>query len=162
MFCIMRRDKISCTRYYIMAIGIHLVCSDRSWATSEDVLEQLSSANGGETIFLVEGHYGSLRIEGFSFTRPVSIKSEEPQGAKFESISIDSSSLIRIDGVHVDNGTNGSAASSLVSITSSKNIEVVNSEINGLVDEIYNGHFGITTKRSADILIENNYIHDVK
>ena len=123
----------------------------------------ISNAQPGDTIVLKDGDYGSLNLTGVSFSDYVTLKSENPQGAVFESVSLKDTDFVRIDGIHVDSSSNGAAASTLVSVTEgSSNVEFINSEVNGLVDDFYYGHYGLYTKDVSNVTFANNYIHDVK
>lgn len=124
----------------------------------------LSKANGGGTIVLKDGSYGNLEISNTSFSKYVTIVSENKGGAKFNSIDIYNSDYIKIDGVHVSHSSNGGAGGAVVEILKgSDHIQFVNSEVNGKVDNEFEGFFGIHTDDGVtDITIANNYIHDVK
>ena len=127
----------------------------------DQLLAALKSAAGGDTILLAKADYGSVEITQ-DYTSMVTIKSATPLAAKFSTISIRDASNVRIDGVHVDNGGNGSIATKLVWIFDGQSIQFVNSEVNGLVDENYSGNVGIQVEAgTANVLLENNYIHDV-
>ncbi len=90
------------------------------------------------------------------------LRSQEPKNAVFQSFSVLNSSRLRIDGIRVSSPTNGSAASRVVAIENgSHHIEFINSEVNGLVDSNYLGHYGIFTLDCHDVTIRNNYVHDV-
>jgi parallel beta-helix repeat protein len=128
-----------------------------------DLLSALSSATGGETIVLQDGNYGSLDLEDLHFNDYVTIRSATPLGAKFSEISVDGSSYVRIDAVHVSNGGNGAPSSKVVTIDGgSRHVEFINSEVNGLEDGKNTGHYGIHTGSADDVRISNNYVHDVK
>ena len=43
----------------------------------------------------------------------------------------------------------------------SRNVAVVNSEVTGKVDGVYQGHFGIYATNSSGVTIANNNVHDV-
>ncbi|MCR8726851.1 right-handed parallel beta-helix repeat-containing protein, partial [Frigidibacter sp. ROC022] len=123
----------------------------------------LSSAKGGETIVMKSGDYGSLDISGKSFSSYVTLVSEEPLGAVFDQVKIRDTDYLRIDNVHVDNPSNGSSASSIVSVTEGSNhVQFLNSEVNGKVDGTYTGHYGLYTKDVTDVTFSGNYVHDVK
>jgi hypothetical protein len=128
-----------------------------------DLLSALSSANGGDTIILENGNYGSLDIENRHFGDYVTIRAENSLGAKFHDIDIRGSSHVRIDGVHVSHGSNGGPSSKVVTIDGdSRHVEFINSEVNGLEDGKNTGHYGIHSGDAQDVTIKNNYVHDVK
>ena len=130
-------------------------------STRAQLLTALGSAKGGDTIVLGAANYGSVEITQ-DFASTVTIKSSTPLAAKFNSINIFGASNVRIDGVHVDNGGNGGVASKLVWIDyGSQYIQLVNSEVNGLVDGNFGGHVGVYANGSRNISLTNNDIHDV-
>ncbi len=122
----------------------------------------LSAAKAGDVILLANGEYGSVSIDK-NFTDYVTIKSATPLGATFDKITISNSSYLKLDGVHVDSPSNGNASDTLLGIVSSDHVMVVNSEVNGLVDNVYPiaGYFGIKADNSSYVTIANNDVHDV-
>ncbi|SEK69077.1 Concanavalin A-like lectin/glucanases superfamily protein [Roseivivax marinus] len=133
-------------------------------STRAELLDALSSASGGETLVLANGRYGDLDVDNRSFGSEVTIVAQNRLGAKFDSVSVSNSDNVRIDGVHVDNPSNGTGGSYVVGITDgSTNVSFVNSEVNGPVDGNYSGHYGIySSTGSRNVTFENNYVHDVK
>ncbi|WP_076449783.1 right-handed parallel beta-helix repeat-containing protein [Roseivivax lentus] len=131
---------------------------------SAQLLDELAKAKGGETIVLADGNYGALHIVDRAFPAYVTLKSANTHGAVFDSIIIDNSRFVRIDGVHVSNSSNGAASSAVVAVVGgSSDVEIINSEINGLVDSDYNGFHGLYSNgRAKRITFANNYVHDVK
>ncbi len=130
-----------------------------------ELLAALSSAKGGDEILLKSGDYGSVEIENKDFSSFVTIKSADGKmGATFDSLDIVGSSNIRVDSVHVDSPSNGGR--SVVAISKSQNIDFINSEVNGKVDNVYpiaGPSFGIyVSDSSSGIRVENNYIHDIQ
>ena len=132
--------------------------------STAELLSALASASGGETILLASGDYGSVQLSNLNFNQDVTIQSADgAMGAVFDSISITGSSHIHIDNVHVSNPGNGSFASKIVAVNSSSHITVSNSEVNGLVDGNYEGHYGLYAGGgSSNVRFENNYVHDVR
>ncbi|MEL6103898.1 MAG: LamG-like jellyroll fold domain-containing protein, partial [Pseudomonadota bacterium] len=124
----------------------------------------LSSAKGGETITLKSGWYGDLDIVNESYSKTVTLISEAPLGAHFSSVSVKNSDNVRIESVHVDSPSNGGPGGRIVEIVDgSTNIDFVNNEVNGKVDNDYKGFFGIYTNGNVrDVTIAGNYVHDVK
>lgn len=122
----------------------------------------LATATGGDVIVLADGAYGSVRIEQ-NFTEHVTIKAANPLGATFEAISIDASSYLKLDGLHVDAPSNGGAGDILLAINDSDHIAVANCEINGKVDDVQpiSGYFGLRAKQSSAISVQNTFVHDV-
>ena len=47
-------------------------------------------------------------------------------------------------------------------VQDSDNIQINDSEINGPVDDVYDGHVGVRVTDSSNVKIEGNFIHDVK
>ncbi len=115
---------------------------------------------GGDVIVLANGYYGEVTIDR-NYTSEVTIKSATPLGATFDGININNSSYLKLDGVHVDSPTN--TGGSLIGIAFSDHITVVNSEVNGKVDNVYpiTSIFGINVDDSSYINISNNNVHDV-
>ncbi len=132
-------------------------------SNASELSTALSNAKGGETIILRSGDYGSLNVSGKSYSSYVTIESEEDKGAVFSSVSVRDTDYLRIDNVHVDNPTNGSPASTLVSVTDgSSHVQFLNSEVNGKVDGDYTGHYGLYSKDASDVTFAGNYVHDIK
>ncbi|MEO1747598.1 MAG: hypothetical protein AAFR27_03095, partial [Pseudomonadota bacterium] len=131
---------------------------------ASELKSALSKAKGGDTIVMKSGNYGDLDISNKSFSKTVTLVSDKPGGAKFKSIDVRNSDYIKIDDVTVTSGNNGGLGATLVLITDkSTNIEFVNSEVYGKVDNNAEGYFGIHTNGGVrDITVANNYIHDVK
>ncbi|MEM7668911.1 MAG: Ig-like domain-containing protein, partial [Pseudomonadota bacterium] len=132
-----------------------------SLAELEDALD---AATGGETILLANGNYGVLDIDGFRFAEFVTIRSASDLGAKFTKITVDNSSHIMIDGVHVDAPTNGGVGSAFVDIgAGSTDISFLNSEVNGSVNGKMVGAYGIRVhENSRQIDVSGNTVHDVE
>ena len=133
-------------------------------SSASELSSALASASGGETILLASGDYGSVQLSNLNFNQDVTIQSADgAMGAVFDSISVTNSSHIHIDNVHVSNPGNGSSASKIVAVNSSSHITVSNSEVNGLVDGNYEGHYGLYAGGgSSNVRFENNYVHDVR
>ncbi|WP_181820900.1 calcium-binding protein [Loktanella sp. D2R18] len=122
----------------------------------------LNSASAGDVITLASGDYGSVTITA-DYADMVTIQSEEPGGAVFDSLKLTNATNITVDGVHVDGTGNGGAGGSFVKISDgSQGITLTNMEINGLVDGVYTGAYGVHVDGSSDVTLNNNYIHDVK
>jgi hypothetical protein len=131
-------------------------------SSSSELLSALSKVASGDTILLEAGSYGTLDLSNMNFTSYVTLRSADPENeAMLTSVNVNNSSYIRLDDLHVSNTSNGASASKVVGITNSNHIEVVNSEINGLVDNDYTGHYGLYAKDSSYITFDNNYVHDV-
>lgn len=132
-------------------------------SNTSQLLSALSSANGGDVIVLESGNYGSVDFENFSYNSMVTVKSANPdKPAFFSNLNVDNVSHLRIDGIEVGDSGNGSQASRVVSLTNSDHLEFVNSEVHGLEDNDYFGHYGIYASGNTDIKISGNYVHDVK
>ena len=61
------------------------------------LLSAIENAKGGATIMLADGYYGNLDINNKTYNSQIKILSENPLGAKFETVSVSNSSNIRID-----------------------------------------------------------------
>ncbi|MEM9012545.1 MAG: right-handed parallel beta-helix repeat-containing protein [Pseudomonadota bacterium] len=135
----------------------------RRVSTPAELQTALAEAQGGETILLAGGIYGPLVISNRRYDPPITIRAERPQAAEFDSLSFDHSSGIRVEQVHVSHPGNGHASSTIVAITHSQQIAIVDSEVNGRVDDVFDGHFAFFTRYDVrDIEIAGNMIHDVK
>ncbi|RDD62279.1 Ig-like domain-containing protein [Ferruginivarius sediminum] len=130
----------------------------------QELKNALAQATGGETILLESGSYGSVDLKGYQFSEFVTVKSADGNmGAVFEDLGIYDSSYLRVDNVHVSNSGNGSASAPLVTVDGgSRNIEFINSEVNGRVDNNYDGFYGIHSGDATSVRFENNFVHDVK
>lgn len=133
-------------------------------SSAAQLLSALSTAKGGDIIKLASGNYGSISLSNLNFASDVTITSADGnQGATFSTLSISTSSNLRIDGVHVSSPSNSGTA--VVQIADCTNIDFVNSEVNGKVDQVYpiaGPTFGIyVTGDSSNIVVQNNYVHDV-
>lgn len=122
----------------------------------------LDAAAAGDVIVLAAGDYGAVRIEGARFSPPVTIRAEQPGGAVFDSLTIQGAEGLRFEGIHVSHPDNGGPQSRIVEIADSDRIEIVNSEVNGRVDDDFGGHFGIRIGGGQGHRILANRIHDVK
>lgn len=132
-------------------------------ANGGKLLQALSEARGGDTILLSRGDYGDVVLSDFDFQDPVVIKGDGSDNtALFRSLLIDNVRGLRVDGITVANSGNGTAASSVVAIINSHDVEFLNSEVHGLVDDVFNGHYGIYARNNTDIKISGNYVHDIK
>ncbi|MEM6374718.1 MAG: right-handed parallel beta-helix repeat-containing protein [Pseudomonadota bacterium] len=132
-------------------------------ANASQLQTALAQAKGGETIILKSGNYGALDIVNESYSSYVTLVSEQPLGAHFNSVTIDNSDFIRIDSVHVDSPSNGGPGGRIVEIIKgSSHIEFLNSEVNGKVDSYYEGFYGLYSKDSSNLTFAGNYVHDVK
>ncbi|WP_172300483.1 LamG-like jellyroll fold domain-containing protein [Pseudoruegeria sp. HB172150] len=129
-------------------------------SNSAELKSALSSAKAGDTILLESGNYGDVDLENLNFSDYVTITSADgANGAVFDSLTVVDSSYLRIDGVHVDSDS-GRAG---IWVSGSDHLEIVNSEINGPLDDagaMDELRFGIEVRDgSHDIVIENNYVH---
>jgi parallel beta-helix repeat protein len=132
-----------------------------SVSNRSELLSALSSARGGETITLADGHYGGLQISR-DYASMVTIQSETPLGAEISGLRVMGASNLRFDGLHVNSNTNGNIGGRIVEIAGeSRNIELVNSEVHGRVDGTYVGSNGIQLGASTGVVLKNNYVHDV-
>ncbi|MEM9969923.1 MAG: right-handed parallel beta-helix repeat-containing protein, partial [Pseudomonadota bacterium] len=137
----------------------------RTWnaSTRAELDAALDAASGGDKIVLSPGQYGSLNLKNVEFDDFVTITSADPDNeARFTGIQVSGSEYIRFDDIHVDSPSNGSSGGGFVYIRDeSSHIQIINSEINGSVDNVFEGGFGVRVKDASDIVFSNNYIHDV-
>lgn len=137
-------------------------------SNSAELKTVLNQVAGQDTILLQGGSYGTLDLSGLKFNSVVNIRASGSDGsAKASSIKVIGSENLRIEGLHIDSPSDGSFGSAVVMIENSRNVQLVDSEVNATVDgttryQDYQGHYGIQLKYSANILINNNNIHDVK
>ncbi|MDV7145555.1 right-handed parallel beta-helix repeat-containing protein [Tropicimonas sp. TH_r6] len=82
----------------------------------------LSSAQGGDTIVLADGDYGSIDLS-LNYDAEVTIRSENTLGANFDEVNMAESSNLTFEGISV--GT--------FAAYSSENIELSSSDVNGLL-----------------------------
>jgi parallel beta-helix repeat protein len=121
----------------------------------------LSSAKGGDTIILKNGHYGSIRLVQ-DYASNVTIKSEKPHGATISNLEVFGASNLTFDGINFSSGGDGGLGRGIISIErQSEKIQILNSKIFGSVDGSYRGHNGVYVRDSNKIVIEGNDIHDV-
>lgn len=126
------------------------------------LLSALSSAKGGDTIVLKNGSYGSLTLNN-DYASTVTIKAEQSLGASVSLLTLQNATNIKFDGIKFNSGMNGSNGRGVVNIEqASQNVAIVNSEVTGSVDGVYEGHFGIYVRSSNGITLENNNVHDVR
>ena len=107
-------------------------------SSAAELQSALSQATGGDTILLEAGSYGTLDLSNMQFTSYVTLRSADPENeAVVSSVKLDNASFIRIDDLHVSYPGNGATGAKIVSIENSNHVQIINSEINGLVDNIY-------------------------
>ena len=132
-------------------------------ANQAQLLSALASAEGGDTIALEDGHYGSMRISD-DFASNVTIRSEKPLGATISNLELFGASNLTFDGINFASGGNGGHGRGIVSIErQAENIAIVNSEVHGNEDGNYSylGHYGLYVRESDNIKLQSNNIHDV-
>ncbi|MFZ7094179.1 hypothetical protein [Primorskyibacter sp. 2E233] len=156
---------LACATILVTTIPNVLSASETLHVSNKRELSRaLRGAQGGEHIFLADGNYGALRIDGLAFDPPVTMQSEFGRNARFTSISLNDAHGIRIESVHVDHPRNRGRNDALVEIVGgSQNIEFRNSEINAKVDSDFPDFVALLTGGSVrDITFADNIIHDVK
>lgn len=122
----------------------------------------LGAARDDDTIRLADGQYGAVEIRGRRFRAPVTIRAANPGAAEFESLRVKDSGFLRFEGLHVNHPGNGQAGSKIVALEDSDHIEIIGCEINGRVDAVFDGHFGVRVLRGTGLRFEGNFVHDVK
>lgn len=127
----------------------------------------LSSAKGGDTIYLKSGNYSAVTLSNYKFSSDVTIKSESGKGAVFSKLIVDKSENIVFDSIEVSNPATGD--NKFVHVNESSGISLINSEIHGSEDgnHTFNpawtiGGSAVSISRSTDIVVSNNYIHDAE
>jgi Ca2+-binding RTX toxin-like protein len=71
-------------------------------SSAAELQSALSSAQAGDTISLAAGNYGDLSVYGRNFTSDVTITSQTAGAAVFQSLKLDNSSHIHLDGLTVN------------------------------------------------------------
>jgi parallel beta-helix repeat protein len=121
----------------------------------------LDRAQGGDTIVVADGDYGSLSI-GANYGSMVTLRAETPLGAKLDGLVVSGASNLRFDGFHVRSDSNGFDNGGVVNINGgSANIQFVNSEVHARIDDVFFGYQGIQVRGASNVLLENNYVHNV-
>jgi len=128
-------------------------------SNGNELQSALSNANGGETIELATGNYGTVDINNLNFDEQVTITAEESLGATFNQIDMANTSGVTLSDVtvHVPNGNHARA----FDIRNSEDIKVVNSELKGSDDGNFtNDKIGLKVADSDSIEIANNEFHN--
>jgi parallel beta-helix repeat protein len=126
-----------------------------------ELLSALDRAQGGDTIVVADGDYGSLSI-GANYGSMVTLRAETPLGAKLDGLVVSGASNLRFDGFHVRSDSNGFDNGGVVNINGgSANIQFVNSEVHARIDDVFFGYQGIQVRGASNVLLENNYVHNV-
>lgn len=146
-----------------------------SVTNSEELMQALASANGGDTIELTGGDYGHLelwdgRLDFIKYDAPVTITSADPSArASFSEIGLHGASNITFDNIILDyNFSDGDPLNiKAFEITNSSNISVVNSTFDGdLVsgtstpNDGFGAGFGLSVRDSSGVFIENNEFYN--
>lgn len=132
-------------------------------SNASELQSALDAAKGGDKIVLKNGNYGDFSIQGEDYSQKITIEAQNDLKATFTRLEVFDSSNIRIDGVKVARDSNGSPAAKLVTIDEgSSKIDFVNSEVHGKIDKNSDGYYGIHVRDATDVLIKNNYVHDVQ
>ena len=121
-----------------------------------------NSATGGDTIVLKDGDYG-----GDQGHRRLRQHRHGPRRGRARRHDQPAHRLRRhqhqVRRHQVRQRLNGGTGGRVVSIENgSQNIAVVNSEVTGSVDGVYDGHWGIYVRNSNSVTLDNNNIHDVR
>ncbi len=131
--------------------------------TRAELMAALRVAAAGDTILLGAGDYGVLKIRDHRYADFVTLRARTPGAARLERLVIDGVRFLRLEGLHIDHPSNGRPQSRIVEITGeSRDIEILNSEINGRPDTDFNGHFGIRAAQTVGLRLIGNRVHDVK
>ena len=75
----------------------------------------LAAAKPGDVVLLANGEYGTVTIDR-NYSADVTIKAQNPLGAKFDQIIVNNSSHLVFDGIHVDSPSNGTSGPGLIDI----------------------------------------------
>jgi hypothetical protein len=130
--------------------------------TPTELFSALGDAQGGDAIALAGGHYGSISINNVQFSSPVTISGADIHNPPLiTSLRINACRHLTIRNIHVSNQGNGGPGGKVVAIDDSEYVGIIKSEVNGLVDDIYDGSSGIYVKNCDMLSLEENYVHDV-
>lgn len=66
-----------------------------------ELRDALEAARGGDVISLADGSYGALSIKGRSYSSHVTLRAVHAGGPVFSSLTVESSSYVRFDGIRV-------------------------------------------------------------
>lgn len=133
--------------------------------SSAELNAALNAATGGEAILLEDGNYGDLAVMNRQFSEFVTIRAAEGSGVTFRKIDVSGSSYLRFDGLKIehplaDGEPDWTRAFEIRN--GSNNIQVLNSEFFGSVDENPNNDgYGLSVRDGNSIIIEGNTFHDL-
>jgi parallel beta-helix repeat protein len=131
-------------------------------ADRNGLLSAFNAAKGGDTIVLKDGYYGNIRVTA-DYSSTVTVKAAGALDATIANLTVAGGTNVKFDGIKFDNGVNGNNGGRVVSIEGgSQNIAVVNSEVTGSVDGVYDGQWGIFVRDSNGVTLDNNRVHDVQ
>ncbi len=131
-------------------------------ADRNGLLSAFNAAKGGDTIVLKDGYYGSIKVTA-DYASTVTVKAEGALDATIANLTVSGGTNVKFDGIKFDNGVNGNNGGRVVSIEGgSQNVAVVNSEVTGSVDGVYDGQWGIYVRDSNGVTLDNNKVHDVQ
>lgn len=121
----------------------------------------LAAAQGGETIVLAEGDYGTLEIKGRDFAETVTLVSETPLAASLSELRVEKSSNLTFDGFFMD--YEDVETSCHFSVKKSSDITIRNSHFEGTnldkpgaVNDGYPLGRALNIKNCENVLLENN------
>lgn len=139
-------------------------------STQKELLAALKTAQGGETILLEDGDYGSVFLSRLyqkslgTYDSPVTIKSINPQGATFSSIEMRYAQNVNIDGIEVEGTLKVWMKASDIEITNTKAEYLYMRDIDGLSltnSEAGGGRFGLLMYSVKNFDVSHNYFHEV-
>jgi len=133
-------------------------------SSAAELSDALAGASGGDEILLNDGNYGSFQFTNLRFQSYVDVRpAAGADRVSFDQIEIANSQYLRIDGVDVSYPTNltGNAGSVLSINSGSRHIEILDSNIHGKIDGNYQYGRGVEVEDSADVLLKDNFIHNV-
>ena len=124
------------------------------------LVQALSGNVAGYTIELAPGNYGTLNLNGYNFSSPVTITSANPGNpAHFESVTVNNSSNMTFDSLEISSydGVSASWGEYMFTINGSSDIvlsdNVFGNNVNGLLNQ---GIIGLKVATSEDITVEGN------
>jgi Ca2+-binding RTX toxin-like protein len=142
-------------------------------SSAAELQSALSSAQAGDTISLAAGNYGDLSVYGKNFTSDVTITSQSAGAAVFQSLKLDNSSHIHLDGLTVNYVATASTVtwSPAVEFNASNNITFTHSTVLGAnavsgvaqsatATDSTGNVIGLATGRGILVGVSNNVVID--
>jgi VCBS repeat-containing protein/parallel beta-helix repeat protein len=131
-----------------------------SVSSASELMAAMKNAIGGDTIELLSGDYGSIRLQGFEFDAAVTIISADPGNmAHLENLSIVDSSNITVKNmaIHSEDGPSGDWGEYLGYVSRSSNIVIQDNVFGNDSPTAHSDNFiGMTVKNSDGVDVVGN------